>query len=260
MIGLSLDTLFETVPEIEITTNLRHSLGSIKKALRYRDFSLYRPYCLINDSKQVKAIKRKYHFDYYTQDIWYDICHYLKPNEKVISPFSNSEISSLTFLNQIDKAIWQYNQSVQEELNKRLESFQEKSFVGVHIRRGDKITEAKHSSLETYMNFVIKYSEQKRIFVATDDYTTYKDLCTLYPDYEFITFSRPSNSGYQQGTFNRLDGLTKYNNTLDLFADIEMLAKAETFIGTFTSNVGQFMIIHRNGNRCYMVDYDFNSF
>ena len=242
-----------------ITTSFRHTLGSIKKSLIQRDFSLFRPYYLFCDSKTVKSLKRKYHFDYYTQDIWHDFDHYLKSNEKVICPFSNSEISSLSFFNLIDKAIWRYNQAVQEELNRRLEPFQDKSFVGIHIRRGDKIAEAKHSSLESYMDCVMKHSELKRVFVATDDFITFRDLCTKYPEYMFFTFAKPTNSGYQQGTFNHLDGSAKYNRTLDLFADIEMLTKADTFIGTFTSNVGQFMIIHRNGNKCYMVDHDFHS-
>lgn len=245
--------------EEKITTSLRHFFGSIKKSLLNRDFSSYRPYYLLHDSKTVKSIKKKYHFDYFTQDIWNDFNHYMKSNEKVICPFTNAEISSLSFYNLLDSAIWKYNNTVREELNIRLDPFQEDKFVGIHIRRGDKITEAKYSALESYMDCVKEHSSLKRVFVATDDYTTYKDLCAQYPDYDFFTFARPENSGYQQGAFNRLDGVTRYNNTLDLFADIEMLTKADSFIGTFTSNVGQFMIIHRNGNNCYMIDYDFHT-
>lgn len=246
--------------EKEITTSFRHFLGSIKRSLLHGDFDLYRPYYLFNDSKAVKSIKKKYHFDYFTQDIWHDFDHYLRSNDRVISPFSKTEITSLSFYNEIDRAIWRYNLTVQEELNMRLDSCHViDAYVGIHIRRGDKITEARHSALDSYMDCVKKHSKITKIFVATDDYSTYRDLCMLYPEYDFFTLAKPTNLGYLQDNFNSSDGLEKFNSILDLFADIEILTKADSFVGTFSSNVGQFMIIRRNGYRCYMIDSDFHT-
>ena len=68
--------------EKKITTSLRHFFGSIKKSLLNRDFSSYRPYYLLHDSKTVKSIKKKYHFDYFTQDIWNDFNHYMSRTKR----------------------------------------------------------------------------------------------------------------------------------------------------------------------------------
>lgn len=107
------------------------------------------------------------------------------------------------------------------------------------------------------MDAIKAKSNCRKIFVATDDYTVFENLCNSYPDYQFFTLTKNTKKGYQQSDFNNASPQMRYEETIALFADIEMLSKAELFVGTFTSNVGQYMLIRRNGKECYMTDYNF---
>lgn len=231
-----------------VTTSFRHFLGSLKRMLIYRDISQYIPYYKFLDSSTTRKIKRAYRLDYFTQDIWHDIPHHLV-------------MKDLSMLHDIDNTIWRYNKNtafcVCELLNMyELRRFIEEGYVAVHIRRGDKVSEAPNSSIIKYMEAIKEKTNCRNIFVATDDYAVYVELCKSYPDYQFFTLTQNTKNGYQQTDFNSAMPNVRYKETIALFADVEMMSKADLFVGTFTSNVGQYMLIRRNGKKCCMIDYD----
>lgn len=233
-------------PKDPVTISLRHCLSSVKRMLVKRDKSEFRPYYKFKESSHMRKVKLKYGFDYFTQDIWHDIKHQLV-------------MSDLSELHDLDKTIWKYNDCTSLKVckmlnNSDLRAFSGGGYVGVHIRRGDKITEAPNSSITKYMKAIEAQTDCKKIFVATDDYTVYEELCAAYPDYHFFTLTGKNKKGYQQNDFNDALPEMRYEETIALFADVEMLTEAELFVGTFSSNVGQYMLIRRNGKNCCMID------
>ena len=128
-------------------------------------------------------------------------------------------------------------------------------YVAMHIRRGDKTLEAPHTALDRYMNVLQKHSDCRDIFVATDDYTVIQQLEEQYPDYHFFTLCPPQHRGYDQRTFDAVRGKEKDTEMISLFADVEILSKAECFVGTLTSNIGMFLYLYMPEGRCIGVDY-----
>ena len=115
--------------------------------------------------------------------------------------------------------------------------------VGVHVRRGDKITlgEAEFYRIDEYMVHVEEYYkvlnyrqkvDVKRVYLATDTKGLLEKARRRYPEYVFIT----SNSGTAQfietqGDRNNADAI--WSILLDLY----FLSKSDYLVCTFSSNV-----------------------
>lgn len=129
-------------------------------------------------------------------------------------------------------------------------------YVSLHIRRGDKAIETPHNTIEAYMDKLQTISECRDVFVATDDYSVYEELCQKYPTWCFYTLTPSNHRGYDQRTFDKVDWKRKHKEMIALFADVELLAGAESFVGTLSSNIGMFLYLYMPMGRCYGVDYE----
>ncbi|KAK8740412.1 hypothetical protein OTU49_002897, partial [Cherax quadricarinatus] len=122
----------------------------------------------------------------------------------------------------------------------------EKSFhyrhpiVGVHVRRTDKIKEAKYYQLEEYMEQVEEYfaglqvfnpNVTRRIYLASDEPRVFKEAKKKYPQYEIL-----SNKKSQVMKKNKR---YKINSLRDLIMDIYFLSRADYIVVTFSSNIGR---------------------
>lgn len=128
-------------------------------------------------------------------------------------------------------------------------------YVAMHIRRGDKTLEAPHTALDKYMKILQTHSDCRDVFVATDDYTVIEQLKEQYCDLHFFTLCSPQHRGYDQRTFDAVGGKEKDREMISLFADVEILSKAECFVGTLSSNIGMFLYLYMPEGRCIGVDY-----
>ncbi|CAM9316215.1 unnamed protein product [Laminaria digitata] len=146
------------------------------------------------------------------------------------------------------------------------ETFQGSPFVGIHVRRGDKITtgEGKSYDVKEYLAAAVDHLEEhdtppavddiKGILVASDNATIVDEVRDLAHAYfpsvrsEAILFVAEGvpggveNTGMTTQTRNQGYGAFVY-----MFADIEQLAAADVFVGTFTSNVGRLVVMLREG-------------
>ncbi|CAM9799642.1 unnamed protein product, partial [Laminaria digitata] len=142
-------------------------------------------------------------------------------------------------------------------------------FLGIHIRRGDKIKEAKAVAVEVwltreYLKAAVDFFEEessptgvdgiKAIWVASDDPGVVDEVRTLAPSYfpnvssEAIAYVANGVTGGANTT--GVETLTKqeeYGSFVYILADLEKLAAAELFVGTFSSNVGRFVVVLREG-------------
>lgn len=129
-------------------------------------------------------------------------------------------------------------------------------YVSLHIRRGDKVIETPHRTIETYMDKLQTISDCKDVFVATDDYSVFEELCQKYPTYRFYTLTPSNHRGYDQRAFDRQRGDEKHEEMIALFTDVELLAGAETFVGTLSSNIGMFLYLYMPQGCCFGVDFE----
>jgi hypothetical protein len=129
-------------------------------------------------------------------------------------------------------------------------------FAGLHIRRGDKISETKNIDYHHYIEAIKKNTSLKDIFLATDDYNVYLHLKDNFPDFNFHTFSKPLNKGFDYATYSNYAVDDKRSHLIDLFKDIEMLSMSGVFVGTFSSNIGMYMGMRKGGKGVIGVDYD----
>lgn len=140
------------------------------------------------------------------------------------------------------------------------ESFEESPYIGLHVRRGDKLwSEAKLTPVEVYLQSAVEYFENnstmnvddiKGIWLASDDPTVILEVIELASIYfpnipeDSIIFS--SDNKYKEATTTSV--LQGYRSFVYMLSDIEKLSKAELFVGTFSSNLGRHVAVHRDIN------------
>lgn len=147
----------------------------------------------------------------------------------------------------IAEMLWRFNEktnSMIQELNRPFQS--NLPNLVLHIRRGDKITESIYTPLEKYVCKINHFSSSKRVYVATDDYTVCEELQELLPNHEVIT-KQSQDQGYDQKCFNKLPPEDRYRKTVEFLAEVELMRKANWFLGSTPSNVYYLVNILRNG-------------
>mmetsp|Transcript_9364 Transcript_9364/g.28210 ORF Transcript_9364/g.28210 Transcript_9364/m.28210 type:complete len:370 (+) Transcript_9364:216-1325(+) len=119
------------------------------------------------------------------------------------------------------------------------------SYVGVHIRRGDKVTEIEPIPVHRYAEAIRTLApDVHTVFAASDDFLVVQDLAELLPEYHVLSISR-GNFGHLQRMRNRASFEENYKATSKLIVEVELLSKANFFVGTFSSNVGQLVHLLR---------------
>jgi len=157
----------------------------------------------------------------------------------------------------ISKYVWRFKPSVKQLIDAICDSISLPSeYIGIHIRRGDKINETYPVPLEDYMLKAITISSCRNAFIATDDYTVIEDLKIKYSDWKIYTLCKPMNRGYDQNKQAQKDKSKVKEDMIILFAEIELLSNATCFIGTFSSNVALHMIMRLTESKCYGVDFE----
>jgi hypothetical protein len=133
-----------------------------------------------------------------------------------------------------------------------------RAFVGVHIRWGDKVGRGSLGSkggetrlfpLEHYVSAIacfyganrgasaLSSRPPKLVFVATDDARAVSELRALLgPDHDVVTLAGGSEQGHDETRFNAQGPQAKWREFLTLWASLELLARAELFVGNQLSN------------------------
>lgn len=180
-------------------------------------------------------------------------------------------IDHLSGLSIIFKHIWKnMSQWIRNDIDSFNHSnvFKEYPYIGLHIRRGDKIyfKEANITNTEVYLQEALYYlestnrvSEMKGIWVASDDTEVIHEVrnlsSTYFPNILHEDIVYHSDKGIDQTKKEKrvpwdtpISTRSKkqtYESFMYLFLDIEMLSKAEVFIGTFSSNLGRLIVTSR---------------
>ena len=142
------------------------------------------------------------------------------------------------------------------------------NYIGIHIRKGDKIREAREIPLEKYLTNIEQIYRKnkqisKKIFVASDDYTVVNQLRILKPQWNFVSLhnnhsQRNRTTGHFQGQFNRLSKQQKLNATRLLMCELQMLINAQYVLCGMSSNVCRLVQILRHQNVSTVISMDRN--
>ena len=173
----------------------------------------------------------------------------------------------LNYLNKLFVRLWILHPGIVKEIKRNLNNiFQNRvsePYHAIHVRRGDKlIFEAKSVPIRNYLK-KLNFDQVKLLYLATDDY---QSLVEVKSEAKALGLDKitilsqigPERSGYNQGDFNRMCEGDKKRCIVSLLTDFEILRAANTFVGSFSSNVSQIVHISRCGNCSFSVDNSFN--
>ncbi len=137
------------------------------------------------------------------------------------------------------------------------------NYIGVHIRRGDKITSKEMSNikLNKYLNEILKKKIiSTNVYIATDDISVVKYLENVLVKQGFNLFYNRFNDqrGFDEKNFNRSTKRKKYFNTLNTILDLDILIHSCFFIGTYTSNMSRVVPMYLGLNKCLSLDKDWD--
>ena len=129
-------------------------------------------------------------------------------------------------------------------------------YVAIHVRRGDKASEVALQSLQKYVD-AVKILNTSNVFIATDDGGVIETLREmLAPRKVYFTTGSEERRGHSQLKLNQAGMKRNYMKTITLLAELEIIRRADYFVGTFSSNVGRLAHILREGDARTSISLD----
>ena len=152
---------------------------------------------------------------------------------------------------------WRYNESTQNEIDNYIYSLcLPEKFLGFHIRSGDKIQEADLWDISIYFEKAQNYSDLKSAFILTDDYRIIEIINSRFKEWKIFTLCKKEEKGFYFKDFLQEEREGVKEAHIRLFASIEILSRAELFVGTFSSNIGMFLGMRMNPEKVHGVDLE----
>ena len=136
-------------------------------------------------------------------------------------------------------------------------------YIGVHIRRGDKITsqEMQEIHLDKYVNTILRHKDiSTNVYIATDDVSIIQDIKEKLENQGFCIYYNKLNKsqGFNKSDFNHTDKQTRYQETINVLLDMEVLIHSGFFIGTYTSNLSRVVPFFLGLDYCVSLDNEWN--
>lgn len=153
---------------------------------------------------------------------------------------------------------FRYNATVSSLIAKskaELSEILEGPYIGVHLRRGDKIGREMDSiSLLVYKQFIMDQNI-KNVYLTGDSYEEIQKLRNLLPkDFTVHSNTDTSMKGFNESIFKKYDAHERYKSMIILLTDVELLVSSTVFIGTFSSCLSQYVGMRRDLRNCHSVD------
>lgn len=126
----------------------------------------------------------------------------------------------------------------------------DKPYIAMHVRWGDKVgrgggpKETSFIPLKNYIQALDCHFKSRNttppttIFVATDDYSSVEELRKMLPSFKVYTSAESRSRGFSIDKYREtVDNRGKYFRSVNLWADMEILANADVVAGNMGSNV-----------------------
>lgn len=184
----------------------------------------------------------------------------MRTKEFIEDKLDNAAIS----LSDAMKSIMQYN----EFTNSYVESCKKslnlpEHYMGVHIRRGDKITEQEMESidLQKYLDAIIANKlKASSVYIATDDISVipFFQKGLAIHGIDVYCNNNISQNGFDEAKFNTKNKEDRYNDTLNTLFDMDVLIHSTFFIGTYSSNVSRIVPLYIGFDNSISLDVEWN--
>jgi hypothetical protein len=222
-------------------------------ANNYRWLKIYHP----RRKLKLFFVKKRLGIDYLTHDVW----RAFKSDRFAAKRFTIPELGIdggiLDATRILHSIAWRYNEATGRAVEaKKAEVSMPEPYLGFHIRGGDKVMEHDLYDSARYIEKARELSPIRDAFVLTDDYSVFENLAADYPEWRFRTTCGADEKGYFHEEYQKLEAGAKADRLMKLFAAMDILAGAERFIGTFSSNPGMNMGMRMPEGRAQGIDFD----
>lgn len=162
------------------------------------------------------------------------------------------------------KQLYLLNDDTKEMIRQRSEELElPNCYIGVHIRRGDKISskEMQDIHLDRYINAIKKHNDiSSNVYIATDDISIIDIIKQKVESLHInIYYNRLNHSqGFIESEFNEASMQVKKEETLNVLLDMDILIHSQFFIGTYTSNLSRVVPFFLGLDKCESLDNDWN--
>jgi hypothetical protein len=188
----------------------------------------------------------------------HDIFNKMRSKEVIGLIKSNEEwryLLSITLNN-----IYIYNDDLNNEIsaNKKKIGINSIEYIGVHVRRGDKITTGEMSiiDIDKYISAIKAKKEiSKNIYISTDDMAII-DIIKLQLGSEYSIFYNVlmSSTGFKESTYNKKSKEIRHEETKLAILDVDILKNSSYFIGTYSSNMSRIIPCFKGFDSCQSLD------
>lgn len=160
--------------------------------------------------------------------------------------------------------IYKYNDILESDINnyKAAIGISKLNYIGVHIRRGDKIKskEMNDIQLDVYIQAILKKNHiSKNVYIATDDISIIDEMkIKLGNEYNIYYNLFLNSQGFDESKFNKMN--RSQSNTITKLAilDVDILSNSTHFIGTYSSNLSRIIPCFKGLSSCESIDIPWN--
>ena len=201
--------------------------------------------------------KRLYRVDYLTYDLW----NCIRSRELEKKEYDIGDLGIIGTIQDACKPLvqltWRYNDDTKTAISKLIKTLNlPSSYVGFHIRGGDKYLEMDIKHIREYVSKAETLTNEKNVFILTDDYSIIESFQIDYPQWNIYTMCQESERGYFHLKFQQENKEYIRNAHLRLFAAVDILSGASLFVGTFSSNPGMYLGMRMDKEKVHGVDLD----
>lgn len=148
------------------------------------------------------------------------------------------------------REVWRVNEETRERIDEMRTAVgleRVETYVGVHVRRGDKVREVAEVDIAQYVDAVRALSSDSvPVFVASDDGSAVVAMRRRLRDRVVLAVGgAEGRKGHVQAEVNRRFMKGKYGRVVELLFEVEVLANASVFVGTFSSNLARLVHVLR---------------
>ena len=203
-----------------------------------------------------QILKRKYHFDYLTYELWDKVITRNQDNDALHIPELGLNGTVRDAVPILLRIIWNFNERTRSEIDQLMKPvLPETDFAGFQLRFGDKEIEAEIFETSRYLDLLERHCDLRQAFIMTDDYEKgFQQLKADYPDWKFTTLVPETDRGYSLAEFDQQSETDKRTRFIMLFASVEILIRSKIFCGMLSSNPSRFVWMTKNYRDCLFVD------
>ncbi|NDV63724.1 hypothetical protein [Bacteroides sp. 224] len=143
----------------------------------------------------------------------------------------------------ITEIVWRFNQNTAIKCRKLIEDLQlPLHYAGCQIRGGDKITETELIPSDYYIRIIKEKSEERTVFVLTDDYRIFQHLQKSWPEINWFTLCAANEQGYVNSEFTKTNSQKKEMQMMRFLSSMQILIDASFFVGSITTGPSLFLL------------------